>query len=47
LSHGCVRVQEWQALAHSLARFEDGETSTKTEDSLASWLEQKVKKVYW
>lgn len=44
LSHGCVRVQEWQSLAHSLARYEDGETSTRTEDSLASWLQQKVKK---
>lgn len=44
LSHGCVRVQEWKALANSLAKYEDGETSTKTEDSLASWLQQKVKK---
>lgn len=48
LSHGCVRVQAWDKLAQSIIRYDyplkaDGKPSA-TEDSLQSWLKQKVKK---
>jgi L,D-transpeptidase YcbB len=46
LSHGCVRVQEWQKLAHDILRY-DNPDSTKIspkEDSLNSWLKRKVKR---
>lgn len=46
LSHGCVRVQQWQQLAYAIIRY-DNPDSTKTspkEDSLNSWLKQKIKR---
>lgn len=46
LSHGCVRVQEWEKLAYTIIRY-DNATNPKTspmEDSLGSWLNQKVKR---
>ena len=46
LSHGCVRVQEWEELAYTIIRY-DNATNPKTspmEDSLGSWLRQKVKR---
>ncbi|MFN4315043.1 MAG: murein L,D-transpeptidase [Chitinophagaceae bacterium] len=48
LSHGCVRVQAWDKLAQNIIRYDhplrkDGSVSP-VEDSLNSWLKQKVKK---
>jgi murein L,D-transpeptidase YcbB/YkuD len=46
LSHGCVRVQEWQKLAYEIIHNDETDslkTSVK-EDSLNSWLKQKVKR---
>jgi murein L,D-transpeptidase YcbB/YkuD len=46
LSHGCVRVQEWQKLAYAILHYDDTDSlkiSVK-EDSLNSWLSQKVKR---
>ena len=48
LSHGCVRVQAWDELAYRIIRYDhkpkaDGSPSA-VEDSLNSWLKQKVKK---
>lgn len=46
LSHGCVRVQEWEELAYTIIRY-DNATNPRTspmEDSLGSWLSQKVKR---
>ncbi len=46
LSHGCVRVQEWQKLAYDIIRNEDTDSmkvSVKL-DSLDSWLKRKVKR---
>ncbi|HLG40283.1 MAG TPA: L,D-transpeptidase family protein, partial [Chitinophagaceae bacterium] len=46
LSHGCVRVQEWQKLANAIIHYENTD-SLKTSvrlDSLNSWLKRKVKK---
>lgn len=48
LSHGCVRVQAWDELAYRIIRYDnkpgpDGAPS-RVEDSLNSWLKQKVKK---
>jgi L,D-transpeptidase YcbB len=46
LSHGCVRVQEWQKLANAIIQYEDADSlkvSAKL-DSLNSWLKRKVKK---
>jgi len=46
LSHGCVRVQEWEKLAYTIIRY-DNATNPRTspmEDSLGSWLKQKVKR---
>jgi murein L,D-transpeptidase YcbB/YkuD len=46
LSHGCVRVQEWQKLAYEIIRNDDADTlkSSVKRDSLDSWLRQKVKR---
>ncbi len=46
LSHGCVRVQEWQKLAYEIIRNDDTDTlkSSVKKDSLNSWLKQKVKR---
>lgn len=48
LSHGCVRVQAWDKLANKIIRYDhkprpDGSPSP-VEDSLNTWLKQKVKK---
>jgi murein L,D-transpeptidase YcbB/YkuD len=46
LSHGCVRVQEWQKLAYAIIHYDDTD-SMKTgvkKDSLDSWLKRKVKR---
>jgi murein L,D-transpeptidase YcbB/YkuD len=46
LSHGCVRVQEWQKLATAIIHYEDTDSlkvSVKL-DSLGNWLKRKVKK---
>lgn len=46
LSHGCVRVQEWQKLAYAIIHYDDIDslkTSVK-QDTLDSWLKRKVKR---
>jgi murein L,D-transpeptidase YcbB/YkuD len=49
LSHGCVRVQEWQKLAFYIARNDSmnvkpGETLRYTTDSIMAWLDRKESK---
>jgi murein L,D-transpeptidase YcbB/YkuD len=49
LSHGCVRVQEWQKLAFYIARNDSmnvkpGDTLRYTTDSIMTWLERKENK---
>lgn len=48
LSHGCVRVQNWEKLAYSIVRFDNKEKEkldkpSPVEDSLTSWLKRKEK----
>jgi murein L,D-transpeptidase YcbB/YkuD len=47
LSHGCVRVQDWEKLAYSIVRYDNKDRLDKrpspTEDSLTSWLQRKEK----
>jgi L,D-transpeptidase YcbB len=47
LSHGCVRVQDWQKLAYSMVRYDSrnltGKRAFAVEDSLTSWLQRKEK----
>lgn len=45
LSHGCVRVQEWEKLAYSIIRNENvtGQKLLAIQDSLKSWLKRKEK----
>jgi murein L,D-transpeptidase YcbB/YkuD len=45
LSHGCVRVQEWQKLAYAILRYDnpDEEKLEEKTDSLNTWLERKEK----
>jgi murein L,D-transpeptidase YcbB/YkuD len=49
LSHGCVRVQEWEKLAYNIVRFDNVEkypdTMSPTEDSLTTWLQRKEKHI--
>ena len=40
LSHGCVRVQEWQELAHFLVRSDTIRYST---DTLTAWISRQEK----
>jgi len=49
LSHGCVRVQQWQQLAFYISRndsmnLKEGESLRYNTDSIKSWLKAKVKK---
>jgi murein L,D-transpeptidase YcbB/YkuD len=46
LSHGCVRVQEWQKLAHDILHYDNPDSAkiSPREDSLNSWLKRKVKR---
>ncbi|MBI5371698.1 MAG: L,D-transpeptidase family protein [Sphingobacteriales bacterium] len=43
LSHGCVRVQEWEKLAWYLLRNDSSQAGTRI-DSVKSWLKSKQKK---
>ena len=45
LSHGCVRVQDWEKLAYSIIRFDykDKPVPSPVEDSLTNWLVRKEK----
>lgn len=46
LSHGCVRVQEWEKLAYSIVRYDNkelGEVPSPAEDSMTHWLKRKEK----
>jgi murein L,D-transpeptidase YcbB/YkuD len=47
LSHGCVRVQEWEKLARSIVQYDSrniiGEMATAVEDSMSVWLKRKEK----
>ena len=42
MSHGCVRVQNWEELAYNILRNESAENTSK-EDSVKQWLQQKRK----
>ncbi|MEI9808092.1 MAG: L,D-transpeptidase family protein [Bacteroidota bacterium] len=45
LSHGCVRVQEWEKLAYNILKYDnpDEKKLQAKEDSLSAWLERKEK----
>jgi len=48
LSHGCVRVQEWEKLAYNIIRYDNdqdeySEIPSAQEDSMAAWLSRKEK----
>lgn len=46
LSHGCVRVQEWEKLAYSIVRYDNKELEKRpspAEDSMTHWLQKKQK----
>jgi murein L,D-transpeptidase YcbB/YkuD len=47
LSHGCVRVQDWEKLAYSIIRFDykdrPGTGPSPVEDSMTTWLGRKEK----
>ena len=42
MSHGCVRVQQWEEIAYNILRNEGPESISK-EDSVRNWLQQKKK----
>jgi murein L,D-transpeptidase YcbB/YkuD len=49
MSHGCVRVQNWEKLAYSIVQYDykdrlGNKPSSPVEDSLTSWLQRKVKR---
>jgi L,D-transpeptidase YcbB len=49
LSHGCVRVQNWEALAYYIARndsmaMNEGQTISYTTDSIKTWITNKSRK---
>jgi murein L,D-transpeptidase YcbB/YkuD len=47
LSHGCVRVQEWEKLAYNIVRYDNeekyGDGPSPVEDSMTTWLQRKEK----
>jgi murein L,D-transpeptidase YcbB/YkuD len=48
LSHGCVRVQDWEKLAYYIIRYDnkkyaDAKKKSPTEDSVITWLDRKEK----
>jgi murein L,D-transpeptidase YcbB/YkuD len=47
LSHGCVRVQDWEKLAYSIVQYDykdrPGPKPSPVEDSLTTWLQHKEK----
>lgn len=47
LSHGCVRVQEWEKLAYNIVRYDNeekyGDSPSPVEDSMTTWLQRKEK----
>jgi murein L,D-transpeptidase YcbB/YkuD len=49
LSHGCVRVQQWEELAYNIVRYDNreryGDAPSPVEDSLSRWLVRKEKHV--
>ena len=49
LSHGCVRVQQWEKLAYNIVRFDNvekySESPSPVEDSLTTWLKRKEKHI--
>lgn len=49
LSHGCVRVQEWEKLAFNIVRYDNEEkyagTPSPVEDSMTTWLRKKEKHI--
>lgn len=51
LSHGCVRVQDWEKLAYNIIRYDyrdrPGTKPSPVEDSLTTWLDRKEKHSIW
>lgn len=48
LSHGCVRVQEWEKLAYNIVRYDNDkkeylDNASPAEDSMTVWLKRKEK----
>lgn len=48
LSHGCVRVQQWEELAYNIVRYDNEKDEyidipSPKEDSMSSWLQRKEK----
>jgi murein L,D-transpeptidase YcbB/YkuD len=46
LSHGCVRVQDWEKLAYSIVQYDNKERlkqPSPAEDSMTTWLKRKEK----
>jgi murein L,D-transpeptidase YcbB/YkuD len=48
LSHGCVRVQQWEELAYNIVRYDNEseqyiDTPSPKEDSMSVWLQRKEK----
>jgi L,D-transpeptidase YcbB len=49
LSHGCVRIQQWEKLAYSIVRYDNQEKysdgPSPVEDSMTTWLGRKEKHI--